>query len=51
MKPTDPDPADPGKKDEAAELADKDAFLPAPANEEQRKIVEEWQRPPGQSSG
>ena len=30
---------------------EKDAFLPAPLPEGQRKIAEEWQRPPGQSSG
>ena len=30
---------------------DKDAILPAPVPEKQRKIAEEWQRPPGQSSG
>ena len=51
MKPAEPEPADAEKKDNAAKRAEKDAFLPAPVQEEQRKVVEEWQRPPGQSSG
>ena len=49
------DAADANDEKEAAmkrqKAEDKDAILPAPVPEKQRKIAEEWQRPPGQSSG
>jgi hypothetical protein len=51
MKPAEREPAAAEKKEKAAKRAEKDAFLPAPVQEEQRKVAEEWQRPPGQSSG